>query len=386
MKIRIVGGAAEVPSEAWDALDPGRSPFLAHAFLKALEDSGSVGGDTGWQPLFFLAERDGQVVGAVPAYVKSHSYGEYIFDWAWAEGAQRGGIAYYPKLVVMPPFTPATGRRVLLADGDGEVRRALMVAVREAAVQLRFSSVHWLFTTEEDQRALEEAGYLRRISVQYHWENLGGWADFESFLGAMTSKRRREIRRERRKVVEQGVDVAMLSGEEMGDAHWAGLKRFYLDTGERKWGQPYLTPAFFDRIRATYAPAVRFAAASEGGELLAGALNFHRPGSDAMYGRYWGCDEQRPQLHFETCYYAAIDHCLQQGLTLYEAGAQGEHKIARGFLPVPIRSAHWVADPRLARGVQHFLEGECEHNEAMIAVMRERKSPFKPPAEADQGA
>ena len=380
MKIRIVGGAAEVPAEAWNALDHGRSPFVAHAFLKALEDSACVGPGTGWQPLFLLAERDGLLVGAAPAYVKSHSYGEYIFDWAWAEGAGRAGIAYYPKLVLMPPFTPATGRRILLAPGEDEAASALMLAAREAAAQLGLSSVHWLFTTRGEQAGLEEAGYHRRISVQYHWRNLGDWADFDGFLAAMKSKRRREIRRERRSVAAQDVHVAMLSGAEMSDAHWAGVKRFYYDTGRRKWGQPYLTPPFFDRIRATFAESVRFAAATHEGELLAGALNFHRPGSDAMFGRYWGCDEQRPQLHFETCYYAAIDHCLQQGLRLYEAGAQGEHKIARGFLPEPIRSAHWIADPRLGQAVQHFLQGECEHNEAMIRALTGRKSPFR-----DQG-
>ena len=380
MKIRIVAGAAEVPAEAWDALQHGRSPFLAHAFLKALEDSGSVGEGTGWQPLFFLAERDGLLVGAAPAYVKSHSYGEYIFDWAWAEGAGRAGIAYYPKLVLMPPFTPATGRGLLLAPGEDEASAALMLAVREAAGQLGLSSVHWLFNTEQEQVALEAAGYHRRVSVQYHWRNDGDWTDFDGFLGAMKSKRRREIRRERRQVAEQDVDVAMLSGAEMTDAHWAGLKRFYYDTGRRKWGQPYLRPAFFDRIRATFADSVRFAAASQDGQLLAGALNFHRPGSDAMYGRYWGCDERRPQLHFETCYYAAIDHCLRHGLRLYEAGAQGEHKIPRGFLPEPVRSAHWIADPRLSQAVQHFLQGEREHNEAMIQGLREQKSPFRAPS------
>jgi predicted N-acyltransferase len=377
VQIRIVGGAAEVPAEAWDALEHGRSPFSAHAFLKALEDSGSVGARTGWQPLFLVAERDGLLVGAAPAYVKSHSYGEYIFDWAWAEGAQRAGVPYYPKLVLMPPFTPATGRRVLLAPGEVEAEAALMSAARAAAAQSGLSGVHWLFTTPEEQAALEAVGYHRRVSVQYHWRNDEGWADFEAFLGALNSKRRREIRRERKKVREQDVDVAMLSGREMTDLHWAGIRRFYYDTGRRKWGQPYLTPAFFDRIRATFGDSVRFAAATQGGELLAGALNFHRPGSDAMYGRYWGCDERVPQLHFETCYYAAIEHCLEHGLTLYEAGAQGEHKIARGFLPVPILSAHWLADPRLDRGVEDFLTGEREHTEATIAILRERKSPFR---------
>jgi uncharacterized protein len=326
-----------------------------------------------------VAERDGAIVGAVAAYVKSHSYGEYIFDHAWAEGAARAGMNYYPKLVVMPPFTPATGTRLLTAPGEEDVAEALAVAVREAASQLGLSGVHWLFTTPDEQALLEAAGYARRVTVQYHWRNLGDWDDFEGFLGAMSSKRRREIRRERRKVAEQDVSVEMLSGSEMGDVHWEGLKRFYYDTGRRKWGQPYLTPGFFGAIREAWPEAVQFASATHDGRLLAGALNFHRPGSDAMFGRYWGCDEQRPQLHFETCYYAAIDYCLKNGLRLYEAGAQGDHKIARGFLPVPIRSAHWIADPRLDRGVRHFLAEECAHNDTMIAMLRERRSPFKAP-------
>lgn len=363
---------------AWDRLEQGRTPFLAHAFLLALEASGSVGEGTGWQPLFLCAFDGDELAGAVPAYVKSHSYGEYIFDWAWAEGADRAGIRYYPKLVAMPPFTPATGKRILLAPGRGpHLARTLAAALRDAAAQLQLSSVHWLFTDPDEQALLEEVGYHRRVSVQYHWRNLGGWPDFDGFLDALKSKRRREIRRERRVVQDQAVDVQMLHGSEMTAEHWAGVKRFYYDTGRRKWGQPYLTPAFFDAIRDTYAHAVRFAAATLDGELVAGALNFHREGSDALYGRYWGCDERLPQLHFETCYYAAIECCLQNGLTLYEAGAQGEHKIPRGFLPRAITSAHWIADPQLDEAVARFLGSEVQHTDLLVERLCEQKSPFR---------
>ena len=363
---------------AWDRLEQGRTPFLAHAFLLALEASGSVGEGTGWQPLFLCAFDGDELAGAVPAYVKSHSYGEYIFDWAWAEGADRAGIRYDPKLVAMPPFTPATGKRILLAPGRGpHLARTLAAALRDAAAQLQLSSVHWLFTDPDEQALLEEVGYHRRVSVQYHWRNLGGWPDFDGFLDALKSKRRREIRRERRVVQDQAVDVQMLHGSEMTAEHWAGVKRFYYDTGRRKWGQPYLTPAFFDAIRDTYAHAVRFAAATLDGELVAGALNFHREGSDALYGRYWGCDERLPQLHFETCYYAAIECCLQNGLTLYEAGAQGEHKIPRGFLPRAITSAHWIADPQLDEAVARFLGSEVQHTDLLVERLCEQKSPFR---------
>lgn len=380
MRLTITGGVREVEAADWDALEQGRSPFLSHAFLAALEDSGSVGPGSGWQPLFVLAHDGEALVGAAPAYVKSHSYGEYIFDWGWAEGAMRAGIDYYPKLVVAVPFTPATGRRLLVAPGRADVRRALIGALQESAERLGMSSVHALFCEADEQTDLVEAGWLPRTTMQYHWRNFGGWTDFDGFLGAMRSKRRREIRRERRKVVEAGIDVGMLRGDEVGAAEWAAMWRFYQDTTNRKWGQAYLKRGFFEQIARTLGDSVRMAVARRDGQIIATALNF--AGDGALYGRYWGCSEQHRQLHFETCYYASIDHCLVEGLELYEAGAQGEHKIPRGFLASPIRSAHWLRHPGLHGAIDGFLEQEREHNEAVITMLRER-SPFAetPPLE-----
>jgi len=374
MRMTIASGLAEVPPNDWDALAQGRSPFLRHAFLKAMEDSGSVGQGTGWQPLPILVHDGDELVGALPAYVKSHSYGEYIFDWGWAEGAQRAGLPYYPKLVVAVPFTPATGRRILIKEGRDEVAAPLLHGVRQAAEQLGLSGVHFLFTDEADQKLLLEAGFEPRLTMQYHWRNLGEWRSWDDFLGALKSKRRREIRRERKLVREAGIDVRVEAGEDLGDAEWAAVWDFYRDTTSRKWGQAYLTEGFFERLRSDFADVVRLVVARKDGEIVAGALNF--VGDGAMYGRYWGCRESHKQLHFETCYYAAIEHCLEHGYTLYEAGAQGEHKIARGFLPQGMRSAHWIRHPGLGGAIADFLADERKHNEHVLAALTERKSPF----------
>lgn len=374
MRLSMVEGVTGVDPAAWDRLDTGPSPFCEHAFLAALERSGSVGPGTGWQPLFVTAWEGDELVGAVPTYLKGHSYGEYIFDWSWAEAAQRGGLPYYPKLVVAVPFTPATGRRILLAPGAGDdVAAALASAVRDAAVQVGASSVHWLFVTGQERDLLERVGYLPRLTLQYHWRNQG-WTSFDEYLAAMRSKRRREVRRERRVVQDQGLEVRMLPGEELGDEHWRAIVRFYEDTSSRKWGQAYLRAGFFDEIRRTFSHRVRFAAGFAGDDLVAGALSFER--DQGLYGRYWGCDSRFPQLHFETCFYAPIDYCVSNGIQLYEAGAQGEHKIPRGFLPTAVHSAHWFEHRGLHEAVAAFVASEAKHNEQLIEALAAR-SPFR---------
>jgi predicted N-acyltransferase len=380
MRMTIASGLADVSPDDWDALALGRSPFLRHGFLRAMETSGSVGPGTGWQPLPILVHDGDELVGALPAYVKSHSYGEYIFDWGWAEGAQRAGLSYYPKLVVAVPFTPATGRRILLKGGRRDVAAPMLHAVRDVAGELGLSSVHFLFTEEEDQELLVEAGFQPRLTMQYHWRNLGDWGSWEEFLGALRSKRRREIRRERKLVREAGIDVRVEHGAALGDAEWAAMWAFYRDTTSRKWGQAYLTRAFFEELRRNFADRVRLVVARKDGQIVASALNFL--GEGAMYGRYWGCLEQHKQLHFETCYYAAVQYCLEHGIPLYEAGAQGEHKISRGFLPRGMRSAHWIRHPGLGEAIADFLADEREHNAHVIEALAARKSPFSALPEA----
>ncbi len=367
MRMTIADGVAELGAEAWDELVCCASPFVNHAFLSAIERSRSVGPGTGWTPLVLLAHQGERLVGASPAYVKTHSYGEYIFDWAWAEAAQRNGIPYFPKLVVMPPFTPVTGRRLLSSpDAGPEVAKALAEAARQVALDLGLSSVHWLFVTEGERDVLVEAGYQPRLTHQYHWTDQG-FGSWEGFLSALSSKRRREIRREQRRLGEGGIAVRMLRGEELEANHWEALDRFYRSTSLRKWGKPYLSPEFFRELQGPLASSVRMAAATREGRLIAGGLYFE--GSGGLYGRYWGCDEHHRYLHFETAYHTGIRYCLEQGLPRFEAGAQGEHKIARGFAPVAIHSAHWLAHPGLADAVARFLEAEAEHTRSLIEVL-----------------
>jgi predicted N-acyltransferase len=369
----IEQGVGGIDPEQWDRLDHSPSPFLEHAFLHALEISGSVGPGTGWKPLFVVLRHDRELLGAVPAYIKSHSYGEYIFDWGWADGSRRSGVPYYPKLVVAVPFTPAAGKRILLAPGQGrETALMLSRAVRELARDAGMSSVHWLFCTEDEQALLAGDGWLPRMTMQYHWLNRG-WSTFDDFLGAMRGKRRRELRRERRQVRDAGIDVRMLTGDEMTDAHWDAMQRFYRDTTGRKWGTAYLEPSFFRLVGESMPHRVRFVAAERDGELIAGALNFQR--DDAMFGRYWGCAEAHVALHFECCFYAAIEHCIAGGLVRYEAGAQGEHKIRRGFLPAPTYSAHWLAHSGLHAAVGDFVEHERRETEHAMRMLA-RRSPF----------
>jgi hypothetical protein len=368
---RVVSSLAGVDAAQWDALDHGPSPFTEHGFLRALERSGSVGPETGWDPCYVLVEQlqagadapaeiapARRLVGAVAAYVKTHSYGEYIFDWAWARGSEQAGLAYYPKLVVAVPMTPATGPRLLVARdvARGPVVAALVASVRALADRRGCRSVHWLFTTAGEQEELRALGFMPRASFQYHWHN-AGYADFEAFLATMTSRRRKQIRKERASVRAAAPPVEWVPGSALTGEDVATIDRFYRRTTHNHYGQDYLQPGFFAEVVAAQPARVRWARVRRGGRTIAGALYFETDA--ALYGRYWGCDEEVKFLHFEAAYYAAIDRCIARGLPLFEAGAQGEHKLIRGFSPAPTHSAHWFRHPGLAAAVERYLADEA---------------------------
>jgi predicted N-acyltransferase len=361
LSARIAPAISAVEATTWDALAGEGDPFLGHAFLAWLEESGSVGDATGWTPLPILAERDGTVVAAAPAYLKAHSQGEYVFDHGWAEAWQRSGRDYYPKLLVAVPFTPVPGRRLL-----GE-RPAILAALEAVAVQNRLSSAHVNFCDADDLDAGTARGWLRRDGIQYHWFNRG-YASFDDFLGQLSSRKRKAIRKERAAAAE-GLDIVTLRGAEIGPDHMAAMWQFYQDTGSRKWGRPYLTRAWFDGLVGAMGDAVVQILALRDGQPIAGALNF--VGSDALYGRYWGAIEEVPFLHFELSYYRAIDFAIAHGLTSVQAGAQGEHKLARGYEPVVTSSLHYIPDPGFRRAVADFVTRERQAIVEELAWARE---------------
>jgi predicted N-acyltransferase len=381
LNVRIADSLELVPAQSWDAcaMPEGDedNPFVSHAFLIALERSKSVGRRSGWLPQYLLAETAaGDLLGCVPLYVKSHSYGEYVFDHGWADAFERAGGSYYPKLQVAIPFTPAPGPRLLLRPG--ETADAVADALCEALVQVtrsnKFSSCHVTFCREEEWQRLAAHKFLRRLGQQYHWHN-ENYASFDDFLAALNSRKRKAIRKERQAVRDAGLIVRPLSGEQIEKRHWDAFFAFYMDTGSRKWGQPYLTREFFHQIGRTMADSIVLVMAEKtDGELVAGALNLR--GKDTLYGRNWGCTEDYRFLHFEACYYQAIDYAIAHGLKRVEAGAQGEHKIQRGYMPVPTYSAHYIADSNFRRAVEDFLDRErdaVEHQIAGLATL----SPFK---------
>ena len=346
---RIARAVGDVDAAQWDALAGPGDPFLTHAFLTLLETSGSVGGDSGWSPLPVLVDRDGRTVAAAPAYLKAHSQGEYVFDHGWADAWARAGGDYYPKLQVAVPFTPVPGRR-LLGDDPG----AILAALEAVTVQNGLSSAHITFLTEAEIAPAEARGWLRRDGIQFHWRNQG-FASFDEFLGSLSSRKRKAIRKERAAACE-GFDIVALRGAEIMPVHWDAMWHFYQDTGARKWGQPYLTKAFFDGAGAAMGEAALLFLALEDGQPVAGALNFI--GHDTLYGRYWGALEERPFLHFELSYYRAIDWAIEHRLACVQAGAQGEHKLARGYQPVVTHSVHFIPDPGFRRAIATFLDGE----------------------------
>ncbi|MGH6718099.1 MAG: GNAT family N-acetyltransferase [Alphaproteobacteria bacterium] len=377
LSARTVASIGAVPAAAWDACAGAANPFVAHAFLAALEDSKSVAARAGWNPRHVVVEDAGGAIAAVaPLYVKTHSQGEYVFDHGWADAFERAGGAYYPKLQVAVPFTPVPGPRLLVRPGPDApaLRRALARALIDIAEQAGVSSLHVTFADEPDRAALADTGLLIRDGYQYHWAN-PGYASFEDFLGALKAAKRKLIRRERRAVADAGITIAVLTGAELRPAHWDAFFAFYQDTGGRKWGRPYLTRAFFDRIGQTMADRVALVLATHDGHPVAGALNMI--GTDALYGRYWGCLEDHRFLHFEACYYRAIDFAIEHRLARVEAGAQGEHKLARGYLPRATWSGHWIAHPGFRVAVADFLARERAQVAFEIRALSERHSPYR---------
>jgi predicted N-acyltransferase len=382
LKIRLVSSLAELPADAWNACgfssvakvtdekDGDSSskelstrgcpdnPFISHQFLSSLEHSRSVGPRTGWQPNHLLVETDsGELIGAAPCYLKSHSRGEYVFDQGWAEAFEHAGGAYYPKLQVSVPFTPATGPRLLVKPGRfaEAARAALVQSLTEVTRGNDLSSAHVTFMTEPEWRLLGRQGFLQRTDQQFHWHN-NGYGSFEDFLAELSSRKRKAIRRERKDALGPGITVHWLTGAELTESVWDAFFGFYMDTGSRKWGRPYLTREFFSLVGQAMADRILLVMAKRNGRWIAGAINFL--GADAVYGRNWGATEHHPFLHFEVCYYQAIDYAIQHQLARVEAGAQGEHKLARGYRPVTTYSAHFIANPALRRGIADYLARE----------------------------
>ena len=348
---RIAGGVARIEPGQWDGLAGPGDPFLGHAFLALLERSGSVGEGTGWTPLPVMVEREGRITAVAPAYLKTHSQGEYVFDHGWADAWERAGGSYYPKLQVAVPFTPCVGRRLL-----GDDRNALLAALETVTIQHKLSSSHITFLTDSEAKSAEARGWLRRDGLQFHWFNRG-YSSFDDFLGRLASRKRKAIRKERIAAV-HGLEIVELRGSGIEPAHWDAMWNFYQHTGARKWGRPYLTRALFEGVGEALGDSALMFLALEQGKPIAGALNLI--GSDTLYGRYWGAIEDRPFLHFELSYYRAIDWAIGHGLATIQAGAQGEHKLARGYEPVMTPSVHFLPDAAFRRAVADFLERERE--------------------------
>lgn len=381
LQLTSVTAIAQVPAPAWDAcacpeamIGRPADPFTTHRFLHALEASGSVGPGTGWSPQHFTVHDGDRLVACAPVYVKSHSQGEYIFDHAFADAWMRAGRSYYPKLQCAVPFTPATGRRVLAAPGHAQAAgRAILGGLARAAAENRLSSAHVTFCTEAETVPGSATGYLHRITEQLHWHD-GNFGDFEGFLGALSSRKRKAIRKERATAQAFGGTIHELTGDDLRPEHWDAFWTFYQDTGARKWGRPYLTRAFFDAVQETMRDDVLLIMAKRAGVWVAGALNFI--GRDALFGRYWGCTEDHPCLHFELCYHRAIDYALRNGLARVEAGAQGSHKLARGYLPRKVHSLHHFPDPGFQHAVAEYLSRERDAIEGEIDLLADL-GPFR---------
>lgn len=350
---RINGSVSSLPAEEWDALSDSGNPFVCHAFLSAMEASGSVGGRSGWGPMPITIEGpDGRLAAALPAYLKEHSQGEYVFDHAWADAWHRAGGSYYPKLQIAVPFTPATGPRLLTRHP--ELRLPLLRAAETLCRQHGLSSAHATFIEPDQVPVFEAAGWLLREDIQFHWENRD-YASFDDFLGELSSRKRKDIRKEREKA-QEGVEICALTGADLSEEHWDAFWAFYQDTGARKWGHPYLTREAFSLLGETMADRILLVMAYIDSEPVAGALNFI--GEEALYGRYWGAVVEKPFLHFELCYYQAIDAAIALGLSRVEAGAQGGHKLARGYEPVRTVSAHYIVHDGLRGAIADYLEQE----------------------------
>ncbi|TDI65137.1 MAG: N-acetyltransferase [Alphaproteobacteria bacterium] len=386
LTVEAVTRIADIAAVTWDACaNPAAAdltdnteinPFIGHAFLNALEQSGSVTAETGWAPHHLVMKDDGdRVVGVVPLYVKSHSQGEYVFDHGWADAYQRAGGQYYPKLLGSVPFTPATGRRLLAHPGADRqmIEQHLARAMIKVTERLGVSSLHLTFLPQSQWDLLGQEGFLQRTDQQYHWLN-EGYRTFDEFLSNLASRKRKNLRKERAAALRDGIDIEWVTGSDIREDHWDAFFRFYIETGFRKWGQPYLTRPFFSLVGETMSDQILLVMCKRDGQYIAGALNFI--GSETLFGRYWGCVATYPFLHFEVCYYQAIDFAIDKGLKRVEAGAQGPHKIARGYVPRPTYSAHYIPDPAFRDAVERYLQSERRHVEQHIEMLNEH-TPFR---------
>jgi uncharacterized protein len=367
---------AAIPPDQWNRLAGDDSPFLRHEFLHAMEQHGCVGESLGWVPQH-LALRDerGDLVAAAPCYLKFNSYGEFVFDWSWADAYRRKGLRYYPKLVIASPYTPATGPRLLTEDTPAREHfaRALIQGAVRIAEDAGVSSLHCLFTADDEQRMLDAQGLLRRVGCQFHWQNRG-YPSFEAYLGAFTAEKRKKVKRERRRVAESGVRIRRIPGDQVTEAEWATFHRLYCDTFDKRGGIPTFSLPFFQAIGETMGESLLLVLAEYGRDIVAAA--FDLVGARSLYGRHWGCFQDFHSLHFEACYYQGLDYCIERGLSRFEPGAQGEHKVARGFLPTPTWSAHWIADPAFRDAIARFTTLEAEGMDDYLAEMQAH-SPYR---------
>jgi len=374
-EIKVLGGLDQISPEQWDACAGAHNPTISHAFLSAMEDSGSVGQQAGWVPRHLAVfDGAGDLAAAAPLYLKSHSYGEYVFDWGWADAFERAGGRYYPKLQCSVPFTPVSGPRLLLRpDAEPQYADALVGGLIQVCEQLDVSSLHVTFPTETEWQRFGDQGFLQRTGEQFHWFN-DGYASFDDFLSQLSSRKRKNIRKEREKVAEYGFEFKALNGDDLNDQAWDAFYDFYCNTSDKKWGQAYLNREFFTLLSEKMADRIVLIMVYDGDRIVAGALNIL--GSDALFGRNWGCSEDYRFLHFECCYYQAIDYAIAHGLKRVEAGAQGPHKLQRGYLPVRTYSAHWIRDPGLRNAVENYLKSERLHIDDEIEILNEH-SPFR---------
>ncbi|MBK18102.1 MAG: GNAT family N-acetyltransferase [Rhodospirillaceae bacterium] len=374
--VKVTNCIAEVDAEQWDACAGPDNPFVSHAFLDILEQSGSASAESGWLPQHLLLEdASGQLVGAVPAYLKNHSYGEYVFDWGWADAFERAGGKYYPKLQVSVPFSPVTGPRLLVRPGPdaNETRRILVAGLRELANQHEVSSLHITFCEEAERDFLEDQQFLKRLGKQFHWHNRG-YETFDDFLGTLNSRKRKTIRKERQ-IANKDAEINVLSGDDLKPEHMDAFYQFYLTTVEKKWAHAYLNRDFFMLMQERLAEKVVMVMASDDGNYVGAALNLC--GSDTLFGRNWGGSSQYRMLYFEACFYRAIEYAIEHGLARVEAGAQGPHKISRGYLPSETYSAHWIRDPAFRDAVANFLVREAKETEWEMDILEDERSPYR---------
>jgi hypothetical protein len=379
LRATIHSSTASIPADIWNSLVPSTdgvtdNPFLDHAFFLALEESGCATPKTGWQPQhILLSDESEQPLGLMPLFLKSHSMGEYVFDHGWADALERAGGSYYPKLQCSVPFTPATAPKLLVPSGNAAITAALLSTAQQLAIQREASSVHATFVPEAEADATSGDGWLKRLDTQFHWHN-DGFASFDEFLETLSSRKRKTIKRERRDALADGLTIKWLSGADLREEHWDAFYDFYEDTGARKWGRPYLNRKFFSLLNESIADRIVLMLAYDGPTPIAGAINF--VGNDRIFGRNWGCTRDVPFLHFELCYYQAIDYAIEHKLAVVEAGAQGEHKLARGYAPATTYSVHWLAHPGLREAVADYLERErrsVEHSQEVL----EQYTPFR---------